>query len=663
MRREKWRRMLVMFVGWLVLSARVIAAEPVQVALSEQDFFGEVPVVLSVSRLMQPVSEAPAAVTVIDRDMIRTSGFRDLTDVFRLVPGFYVAHFTGNEQVVSNGLNNRYYGRVQVLLDGMSVYTPMFGQVPWSALPLALEDIERIEVTRGPNAASYGANSFLGIINIITRDPVQDRGSLLAVRGGGEALADGVARHGGKAGGWDYRLTVGHKQDHGYEARNDRQRTDFISARGDYRIDEQNTLQVQAGYSGGVFGRGYFGSYLDVPHDQLVESSYQQLQWRRVLGPDDEMSLQFYHTVNKGHEAVISTPYVDVDSGVPILATFIQNDLDSERFDLEFQRNQRLSPALRVVWGASSRLDRVRSPLYLNTTATQTSKLQRVFLNGEWRPAPDWVVNGGAMWEDNDITGTDLSPRLALSYHLAPGHTVRGGVSRALRTPTVLEDSGDYNLTLNIGIAPGSATIPYFKGGHGLRPESIVSRELSYLFESNTHGFSADTRLFVDRIQDTIMPVRTTGLATNYYLYRNAADVTMKGVQTQARWRAGATQIALSHAYTKTVIESAYNPDVGEDLQKSNPSHIASALVSHRFGTGIEASVGYYQVSEMHPIGDGQFLKHYRRWDARLAYDFRVGAQRGQLALVMQNLFAPYYEFRRDNEFKSRTFGTLSLEF
>ncbi len=663
MNREKQRYTLRVCVcaGWLVLSARVMGAELAQVALSEQDFFGEVPVVLSVSRLMQPVSEAPAAVTVIDRDMIRTSGFRDLADVFRLVPGFYVGHFTGNEQVVSNGLNNRYFGRVQVLLDGASVYTPMFGQVPWSALPLALEDIERIEVTRGPNAASHGANSFLGIINIITRDPVQDRGSLLAVRGGAPALADAVARHGGKAGGWDYRLTVGHKQDHGFELRNDRQRTDFISGRGDFQIDEQNTLQVQAGYTGGLFGKGYFDSKLDVPHDQQVQSSYQQLHWRRVVGPDDEMSLQFYHTANSGHEAVTSTPYVE--SGVPILATFLRNDLDSERFDIEFQRNQRLSPALRVVWGGSSRLDRVRAPLYLNTTATQTSKLQRVFLNGEWRPAANWVVNGGAMWEDNDITGTDLSPRLALSYHFAPGHTVRGGVSRALRTPTVLEDSGDYNLTLNIGVPPGSTTIPYFKGGQGLRPESIVSRELSYLFESAAHGFSADTRLFVDRIQDTIAPVSTAGVPYSYFLFRNAADVTMKGVQTQARWRTGATQIALSHAYTKTVIESAYNTNVAEDLRKSNPSHIGSALVSHRFGSGIEASVGYYQVSEMHPIGDGQFLKHYRRWDARLAYDFRVGAQRGQLALVMQNLFAPYSEFRRENEFKSRTFGTLSLEF
>lgn len=645
----------------MLLAIPLAVAEPTRVALNEQDFFGEMPVVLSVSRLIQPISEAPAAVTVIDRDMIRTSGFRDLADVFRLVPGFYVGHFSGNEQVVSNGLNNRYFGRVQVLLDGVSVYTPMFGQVPWSALPLALEDIERIEVTRGPNAASYGANSFLGIINIITRDPVQDQGTLVALRGGGPAVADGVVRYGGKAGGWDYRVTVGHKQDNGFELRSDRQRVDYISARGDYRINAQDTLQVQAGYTGAIFGKGYFDSYVDVPHDQQAQSSYQQLHWRRVYGPDDELSVQFYHTFNNGHEWVNSLPFTDPGTGIPVFSTFIQRDLDSERFDLELQRNQRFSEALRVAWGASSRVDRVRAPIYLGTSATQSSMLQRLFMNAEWRPAADWIVNGGAMWEYNDITGADLSPRLTLSYHVAPGHTVRAGISRALRTPTTLEESANYNITYNTGV--GRVTVPYVKDGNGLRPESIISRELSYLFDSPKHGFSADTRLFMDRIQDVIVLTNTPATPYNYGTYRNGADVTMKGVQTQARWRIGGTQLALSHAYTKVAIESAYTTSIANDLIRSNPSHIGSALLSHRFSSGTEASVGYYQVSEMYPVGDGDFLKHYRRWDARLAQDFRFGSTRGQVALTVQNLFAPYAEYRLNNVFKSRALGTLNLEF
>lgn len=642
----------LIYTGW---SCAEEAAKP---ALTEQDFFGEVPMVLTVSRLAQPVSEAPAAVTVIDRDMIRASGFRDLADLFRFVPGFYVGLFTGNEHLVGGGLNNRFFGRVQVLLDGKSVYTPMFGLVPWTALPLALEDIERIEVTRGPNAATYGANSFLGVINIITRHPVQDQGTLVAARYGDPGLADGVLRHGGKLGDLDYRVTLSHKQDNGFELRNDSQRTDSISGRGDYRIDNDHSLQFQFGYTGALFGGGYFGSNDFGPRDQRASSSYQQLLWRQVDGPDDEMSLQFYHTYNVNHE-VFTTPSF-LEGPFQILPTVIRTDLDAERFDLEFQRNQRLTPALRLAWGLSSRLDRIRAPIYLGNEQTQDTQLQRLFLNAEWHPVADLIVNTGAAWERNDITGTDLSPRLALSYHLAPEHTLRAGVSRALRTPTVLEDIGSYSVTANTTIGP--LVVPRFFGDPNLRPETITSHEFAYLFDAPAQGFSADVRLYLDRIRNVIAPVKVIA-PFEYFIFRNAVDLTTKGVQTQVRWRAADTQLSFAHAYTKTIIDSAFNEAVAEDLQYSNPSHTASALLTQRFGKGFEASVGYYYVSVIEPIGDSDRLKRYRRWDARLAYDFRLGAQRAQAALVGQNLGNTYKEYNNANAFRSRIQATLSLEF
>jgi iron complex outermembrane receptor protein len=651
-------RCLRMAMLGLVCATGANAEENTNPALSEQDFFGEVPMVLSVSRLVQPVSEAPAAVTVIDRDMIRTSGFRDLADLFRFVPGFYVGLFSGNEHLVSGGLNNRFFGRVQVLLDGKSVYTPTFGQVPWTALPLALEDIERIEVSRGPNAATYGANSFLGVINIITRHPVQDQGTLVAARSGAPALADGLLRHGGKWGDLDYRVTLSHKQDHGFELRNDSLRTDSISGRGDYRIDNRNSLQFQFGYTGSLFGSGYFGSETDGPRNQRAASSFQQIVWRQAAGADDEMSLQFYHTYNANHEAFTTIPFSY--RGLPILPSVIRTDLDAERFDLEFQRNQRLNPALRLAWGLSSRLDRIRAPIYLGNDRTQDSQLQRLFLNAEWRPATDWILNAGAAWEHNDITGSDLSPRLALSYHPAPGHTVRVGMSRALRTPTVLEDLGSYSVTVNTPI--GKISVPRYFGDTQLHPESIVSHELAYLFEAPAQGFSADVRLYEDHIHDVIAPVKVIA-PFEYFVFRNASDVSTRGVQTQVRWRTGATQLNLSHAYTKTVVDTAYNAAVAEDLQHSNPSHTASALLSHRFAGAFEASVGYYYVRALEVLGDGDPLKTYRRWDARLAYDFRLAGQRGQVAVALQNLFKTYNEYRNDNAFEPRAITSLSLEF
>ncbi len=147
---------------FLASAAQVVGCTAARADLSEADFLDELPVVLSVSRLSQPVSDAPAAVTVIDQDMIRASGFRDIPDLLRLVPGFSVAYTRDNTWAAGyHGLGDAYSRRFQVLVDGRSIYSPHYGAVNWTDLPLAIDDIERIEVVRGPNAAVYGANAFV----------------------------------------------------------------------------------------------------------------------------------------------------------------------------------------------------------------------------------------------------------------------------------------------------------------------------------------------------------------------------------------------------------------------------------------------------------------------------------------------------------------------
>src|SRR3989338_2069431 len=137
---------------------------------SEQDYLLELPVVLSASRLSQPISETPNAMTVIDREMIVASGARNIADVFKLVPSMYVGYENGHTHIVSyRGITDAYARRMQVLVDGRSIYLPIFGQVDWAELPLDIGDIDRIEVVRGPSAASHGSNSVQGGINILTR--------------------------------------------------------------------------------------------------------------------------------------------------------------------------------------------------------------------------------------------------------------------------------------------------------------------------------------------------------------------------------------------------------------------------------------------------------------------------------------------------------------
>ena len=152
--------------------------------LSESDFLADLPTVLTPSRLAQSLMDAPNAITVIDRGLIEASGYHNLSDLFRFVPGLYVGQKRGWFHNVSHTMADEYSRRMQVMVDGRSIYLPSFGGVRWDTLPLAIEDIERIEVVRGPNAASFGANAMTGIINIITRHPEDVAGRMLSLKTG-----------------------------------------------------------------------------------------------------------------------------------------------------------------------------------------------------------------------------------------------------------------------------------------------------------------------------------------------------------------------------------------------------------------------------------------------------------------------------------------------
>ena len=213
---ELSRPYLILFSIMLMLCANQCLAAPED--FSEQSLIGDMPVVLSASRLRQPLSEAPNAMTVIDRAMIKASGFRTIPDLFRMVPGMYVSYWSGNSAIVGyHGVIEQYARRMQVLVDGRTVYMPPNGGVSWEDLPLQMEDIERIEVIRGPAAASYGGNSFQGVINIITRDAGAQHGFKASVTKGNGGISDAAVNFGKHTEALDYRVSLGMRSDDGYD--------------------------------------------------------------------------------------------------------------------------------------------------------------------------------------------------------------------------------------------------------------------------------------------------------------------------------------------------------------------------------------------------------------------------------------------------------------
>jgi len=639
--------------------------------IDEEDYIGEVPHVLTVSRLSQPVSDAPAAVTVIDREMIRASGIAELPEIFRLVPGFYVGtnaslvHGT-NHAVSYHGMTTAYSGGMQVLVDGRSVYSPLYGGVQWSEMPLAIADIERIEVTRGPNTASYGANSFFGVINIITHAAALSRGnSVIATHGNGRNEV--FYRHGGKKGELNYRFTAGLLRDDGLDTRHDFKRTRFINVHADYQLDNQNNIEFAFGMTDGSRGEGDYDQLLHTPSTREIRNHHQSVKWTHQISDRSDFILQAYHSFDRSDDVLTTVnlrPLIEPVLGVTLLndTVSVRNDVEIERYDIEAQHNFAVGRALRFVWGGSVRRDSVYAPYYLSTTKKDYFDLKRLFGHAEWRAHEQLLFNVGAMVEHNDFTGTDISPRASANFHIHPNHTLRFGFSTALRTPNYTEEK--FKRQIFVRTTDPNVTLleqPDVDMG-GLDPERIISREIGYL--GKVGSLNIDARLFHDNIADHIRGKNTplnnvpAGVVVITDPGRqekaiNIGSAEVNGFETQLKWDVTKkTNLLLNYAHVRIRGEE---DDLENDFLESMPSNTITALLTHKFNQNWDASLAYYQTSEATLMGDGQEVDLIRRCDVRLARKFNMKRVNGEFSLVVENLFNKHYlEFAENNEHKRR---------
>ena len=650
-------RLAAIMAVWLLPAAPGWAAEDAQPLLSEEEFTSELPVVLTASRLAQPLDETPAAVTVIDRQMIDASGVRNLSEVFRLVPGFLVGFESGHAQVVTyHGLAGKSSPRLQVLVDGRSVYLPSFGGVSWSDLPLELDDVERIEVIRGPNAASYGANAFLATINIITRNSAADPGGFVRASVGSNHIRDGVLRAAGGEGNLHYRVTTGYQEDNGYAHVMDSRVIRQISGRVD-RSGERNDLEFQFGYNDGPRGVGTAGSPDDYPRNEEITSRFEQLRWRRRLDGGGDVSLQYYHVHHEWDDRYQTLP---IAIPIPPFSVVLPINLDvrSDRYDVELQHT--LSPwrTVRVVWGVGARQDENLSPNYLGTPETVTDHLYRVFANTEWRATDNVVMNAGAMYEKYDITGGNVSPRLALNYHFLPGHTLRVGVSRADRQPVAFEEGSNERICAD----PACSFFDqiYLSSGN-LKPERIDSSEIGYLGRLSP-AFNVDLRLFRDQIFDLISDYKRLYPADpvngKVLDFRNGGKATLFGTELQLQYQPQReTRVILGLANTQ--IDSN---DFDSFYSKSVPRNNVSLLALQDLTPVWQVSAAFYYQDKMQYL-DGDPLGPLRRLDLRLARQFSVADGRGEAAIIFQNILGSQTAYSVETLNAQVGYFTLSFRF
>ncbi|HEU0220486.1 MAG TPA: TonB-dependent receptor plug domain-containing protein [Gallionella sp.] len=675
---------------------------------TEQDYLQEFPIVLSASRLSQPISETPNAMTVIDRNMIVASGARNIADVFKLVPGMYVGYQNGHTPIVAyRGSTDSLARRMQVLVDGRSVYLPVFGQVDWVEFPVDITDIERIEVVRGPSAASHGSNSVQGVINILTHQASGVPKTQVSVSRGDAGISDISARLGSIGEDWDYRVALASHADNGFDGlyrtniwfNNDSSAKQLINTRINYHPTGSHSFNIQLGYSDTSRGLGDFpaaqtGKGIATPlRIQKTLSDFQQITWLHTLPENNDVQLSYYHIGRNTKDDRYSNRCITCNPGalnvVAGLSYPINDGAVIHRHDLELQHTLNTSPDNRIVWGIGARQDSVNAPNIL--AYSPTWREYRLFGHDEWRITRSGLVNIGAMAEKNAQGKVRASPRISYNHHLSPRNTLRASVSVAYRNPEMIEEVGNHGFLL---AKIGSTQYRWrdILSAGGLGPERALSREVGYIGQLDDNGSTLDLRAYHDQISNIIyLDVATTYPAADPgnviassispRNFKSDFNATYTGLEGTLNYKFGerskltvnyAHQIAKASPSRSSPI-AAFNPSLigaAYNYRLTVPLNSASLLLSHDFSGGMQIGVGFYHMDPVQ-ILDGAALQPLTRYlDLRVAQRFggwrnkKEGAGGGEIAVVIQNVLNDHYiDYSTTIIGKRRAYLTATLGF
>lgn len=622
--------------------------------LSEREFFADIPLVYSASRLPQQPQDSAGAISFIDREMIRASGARDLTDLFRLVPGFQVGTTSGGRSVVAyHGLSGQISQRMQVYVDGRSLYAPyLFGGVDWSAISVPVDEIERIEIQRGSNSVTYGANAFLGVIHIITRAAAQSVGGYAQVTQGKEGIADRYVRWGHSTPNAQWRVAAGTKSDNGLSNRTDAYNTQYLDLRAEIQPSPTQEWTLFAGLTRSQLGIGFEGLAADPIRKERAESSFFNARYKHVIDPGQEWSVSLSRTYDAGSDS-FNIPLLNADS-IPI-----NNTRKADRNAIGYQHFKDLTQGLRASWGLEYNSDSLTAKQLFNTTQAQTNEAWRAYVNQEWKPSPFWTLNLGGLVESNGLAPTQFSPRFSLNWKPSAENTFKLGYSSAFRTPSLFEQRANWRTdyqgeTLNIR---------YLSRG-GLVPEKISAWDLVYIGQWRKLGLALDARLFQERIARLItgelylLPAdqANTRNAVAYDLRNNAA-ASNSGLEYQLSWRPEhGSMVVWSQYFSRPRSSNSF-------VQSSMPESSTSLLVSHAWEGGLTTGLSYAEAAPILWLGESTPAGKQRIMSLRLSRAIRLRDINMQLAAVWRQPLKRSDEFREFQSNPKQFWFNLSAEY
>lgn len=440
--------------------------------------------VTSVARHPEKLLEAASAIQVITQEQIRRSGATSIPEALRLADNLQVAQKNSHDWAISaRGFNTDLGNKLLVMIDGRTVYTPLYSGVFWDEQDYLLGDIDRIEVISGPGGALWGANAVNGVINIITKS-AEDTQGFSAEIGGGSQPHDLVGgRYGGQVGSETHFRVYGKYFDRGDEVlangnpAMDSWRQGRAGFRADSKVSSQDGLTVQG---------DFYEGHEDQQSAGATETSGGNIlgRWTRILSDESDLSLQSYF--DRTHLADPVPPLLAGGVQFSPAGTFYD---DLTTYDVDFQHRFQLDVRNRIVWGAGFRSTHdadINAPALGFLPAVLDQKLYSVFLQDEIHLRQDLSFTLGTKLEHNDYTGFEFEPDARLSWSLSSSQNLWAAASRAVRTPSRI----DHDLS--------QGTPPYLvllKGGPDFASESVIAYELGYrarlnsTFTSSVSGF------------------------------------------------------------------------------------------------------------------------------------------------------------------------------
>jgi iron complex outermembrane receptor protein len=594
--------------------------------------------VTTASKKAEPQRQAPTAITVITQDDIRRSGATSVPDVLRNVPGLAVARLDANKwSITARGFSGRFANKLLVLVDGVSTYSSLFSGMFWDAVDVPLEDIERIEVIRGPGGTLWGANAVNGVINIITFDASKTTGGLASLGAGTENRARAFIRYGGalpnKA---NLRLSTEYQQrDNATFSSGDEAHDAWESIIGNLRLDwaptDEDHITVIARQIAWNADETFQLPSLIPPYLRVSEEksyyaeSTLSSSYTHAFDEDSELQLQFYYRYRHANTILFDDDRFTVD--LDLQYRFKPADRHTITADIAFRYLEDNLTNYVVQFDPSARADWIVSGFIQDDIVLLEDELRLIV---------------GAKLEHNDYSGLEVQPSARMLWTPDEQQTIWGAISRAVRTPSRAED----DIHLPSIALPG--VLISLTGDRAFDSEKLLAYELGYRVSPN-ESLYLDLAVFLNKYWD----LRTTEIGAPYPAFtpfpphlevpvvaHNNFTATTYGAEASLTWEVRPSWM-LQLTYSYFSIDTKLRPKTIDIITGSvdgdSPKHMASLYNHFDLGKNTEFDLTLRYVDDLPGVG----VDSYFTADARIGWRPKPNVE---LSLVGQNLLEPHRE-------------------